>query len=216
MPSPRFARLDAERQQTVLDAAAAEFFEHGYQGASLNRIIETAGASKGAFYYWFENKADLFATVLERLVGELSPSAYGIDLDALTPATFWPAWVGYMRQAAQDHAGKAEMTRLGRDLHALLESDEAPALQERVAALADGMIGPLICRGQALGVVRADLPAELLVRLTQVIDMTLDRWFIETFGGDGDTLTAEQIDRLVAIYSDIYRRLWETRPTGDG
>ena len=64
MPRPRFERLDPERRGAVLDAAATEFAARGYDGASYNRIIERSGVSKGAMYYYFEDKADLYATVL--------------------------------------------------------------------------------------------------------------------------------------------------------
>ena len=65
MAHPRFSRLDPERQQAILDVAAEEFAEHGFDAASYNRIIERAGISKGSAYYYFEGKDDLYATVLE-------------------------------------------------------------------------------------------------------------------------------------------------------
>ena len=43
------------------EVAAREFGEHGFEGASLNHILAEAGVSKGAAYYYFEGKADLFA-----------------------------------------------------------------------------------------------------------------------------------------------------------
>ena len=41
----------------------------GYSGATIERIAEEAGYSKGAFYSNFENKEDIFLQLLERNAG---------------------------------------------------------------------------------------------------------------------------------------------------
>ena len=85
MPRPRFTRAAPALQESLLDAAAREFAEHGYDGASLNAILLAAGLSKGAFYYYFDDKTDLAAAVLEReLRGFDMPGPLG-----RTAAEFW-------------------------------------------------------------------------------------------------------------------------------
>ncbi|RDV43843.1 TetR/AcrR family transcriptional regulator [Leifsonia sp. ku-ls] len=50
----------AERTRAaILDAAAAEFDEHGYEGARLERIVDRTGATKGAVYFHFRSKLDI-------------------------------------------------------------------------------------------------------------------------------------------------------------
>ncbi len=51
MPLPRFEKLDEPRRRAILAAAAEEFGDLGFDGASYNRIIKRAGISKGAMYY---------------------------------------------------------------------------------------------------------------------------------------------------------------------
>jgi AcrR family transcriptional regulator len=62
----------AEKQQRTRDAlietAARVFAEYGYDGASIDRIAEAAGYSKGAFYSNFDSKEQLALAVLERTV----------------------------------------------------------------------------------------------------------------------------------------------------
>ena len=79
MARPRFQNLSAERRSELLEFAANEFAARGYDGASLNRIIQETGLSKGSFYYYFDDKADLFSTVadfaMETILGDAaSPS----------------------------------------------------------------------------------------------------------------------------------------------
>lgn len=56
----------AKRQQ-VLRGAEAVFLEHGYEGASMSQIAQRAKVSKGTLYNHFENKADLFAALIDEL-----------------------------------------------------------------------------------------------------------------------------------------------------
>ena len=76
-PRPRFETLEPARRSAILDAAAEEFAARGFEAASYNRIIERAGTSKGAMYYYFEDKADLFTTV----VAEAAEQALGHAAD---------------------------------------------------------------------------------------------------------------------------------------
>jgi len=61
---------ERRRQQTrdVLIAAATEVFaRHGFEGASLEEIAETAGFTRGAIYKNFAGKAELFFAATDRL-----------------------------------------------------------------------------------------------------------------------------------------------------
>jgi AcrR family transcriptional regulator len=64
MPFTRFEKLTQERRERVLDAAAQEFAAYGFEDSSINRILENANMSKGAAYYYFEDKAE--QTAFER------------------------------------------------------------------------------------------------------------------------------------------------------
>ena len=79
MVRPRFAKLAPAQQQAILGAALDEFAAHGFHDASLNRIIDAAGISKGSMYYYFDGKEDLFAHVtrveFEQLFAALGPAA---------------------------------------------------------------------------------------------------------------------------------------------
>jgi AcrR family transcriptional regulator len=52
-------------RERLLDAATRLFAERGYEGTSIEAVLEEAGASRGALYHHFTNKEDLFEAVLE-------------------------------------------------------------------------------------------------------------------------------------------------------
>jgi AcrR family transcriptional regulator len=53
-------------QERLLDAAAKLFALHGFAGASIEEIAETAGYSRGAFHANFKSKDALFLALIER------------------------------------------------------------------------------------------------------------------------------------------------------
>ena len=57
----------AETRASLLDAAEHLFLKQGVSGTSLAQIAEAAGATRGAIYWHFKDKADLFNAMMERV-----------------------------------------------------------------------------------------------------------------------------------------------------
>src|SRR3954449_10137215 len=58
----------AQRRDTreeLLESALTVFAERGYRDASVDEVAERAGYSKGALYWHFSSKDDLFYALLE-------------------------------------------------------------------------------------------------------------------------------------------------------
>src|SRR5256885_1645441 len=53
-------------RNSLLDAAEQVFYEQGVARASLNEIAQRAGATRGAVYWHFKDKLDLFYAMLDR------------------------------------------------------------------------------------------------------------------------------------------------------
>ena len=78
-------RAPEDTRRRILKAAFAEFYRHGFQGGSLNRIVDEAGTTKGALFHHFEGKNDLGYAVVEEIIQPrikelwLDPLADSID-----------------------------------------------------------------------------------------------------------------------------------------
>src|SRR5690349_8420816 len=60
-------RQPAVTREAILDAAEAEFQQYGYQGGSLQRIVERSSLTKGAIFHHFsDNRALAIALITER------------------------------------------------------------------------------------------------------------------------------------------------------
>lgn len=72
MKAAATASNSAERtRRKIIEAAFAEFYRHGFQGGSLNHIVEMAGTTKGALFHHFTGKHDLGYAVVDEVIGPL-------------------------------------------------------------------------------------------------------------------------------------------------
>ena len=61
----RRTKADAEAtRDQLLDAAQTVFYEKGVAGASLAEVAKEAGLTRGAIYWHFGDKVDLFNALL--------------------------------------------------------------------------------------------------------------------------------------------------------
>ena len=64
----RRTKAEADETRTkLLDAAEEVFFEKGVSRTSLGDVAERAGATRGAVYWHFKDKVDVFTSMLNRI-----------------------------------------------------------------------------------------------------------------------------------------------------
>jgi AcrR family transcriptional regulator len=55
-----------DNRSRILDAAATEFMNAGFDATSIDDIARRIGQTKGLIYYHFRSKIDIFPAVYER------------------------------------------------------------------------------------------------------------------------------------------------------
>jgi AcrR family transcriptional regulator len=80
----RWLTARGERTRSRLVAAGEETFgRHGYHGASIAEITQTAGVAQGTFYLYFESKRELMRAIVEErgngLRSALSQATAGVQ-----------------------------------------------------------------------------------------------------------------------------------------
>ncbi|MCU0665160.1 MAG: TetR/AcrR family transcriptional regulator, partial [Myxococcota bacterium] len=178
MPRPRFEKLPPQRRQQILEAAAKELGAHGYKGASLNRILEQAGLSKGAAYYYFDNKDDLLATMFVHLWQRLLLDAK-LDLSKLNAQDYWSSLLGLTDRFMDSVKGEPWLLAAAKAIWSLPQGSRTQGPLAESFATVVQWIGGILRRGRELGVVRRDLPEELLLALILALDEAADRWMAE-------------------------------------
>ncbi len=204
VPRPRFEKLPPEKRHSILEVAALEFGKAGYEGAALSAIIQAAGISKGALYYYFDDKADLFASTLE-YVDELVAQARPEAMQGATAKTFWRLLGEFIGGAAEVIERYPWVVGLGRAFHHLPVEVRESARVGSYLAKKTAEVAGLIQWGQALGVIREDVPAELLQRLTMAVGEILDRWILDR------STDAAGLPAASELSLSVLRSLLETR-----
>jgi len=145
---------EAKRAE-LLKAAMAVLAEEGFVGASLRKVAERAGCTTGAVTYYFANKTemmaavvesrfDLFDTVLEAQDAENIKASFERWL-AITGSEDSAVWVAGFQLLA----------------YARREPVLAEIYQRRFARYRD-VLASILEKGQQRGEIRADIPADLL------------------------------------------------------
>lgn len=147
---------DAEAtRRRLLDAAAAEFAEHGIAGARVDRIAAAAMSNKAQIYHYFTNKDGLFDAVLTELAQDTLREA-PIDAADL------PEYAGRLFDRFVDDPVKERLAKWYR-----LEGDGYAAVETVVASTNDKL--EAITKAQEAGLVPARFtPVELLAMIVHL------------------------------------------------
>jgi AcrR family transcriptional regulator len=139
----------------ILTVAIEEFAEHGLAGARVDAIAARTHTSKRMLYYHFDSKERLYAAALSHAYAQIRRDGPEPDLDALPVREALRVYVGHVFDI---HVAHPQFVRLvmGENLLGGRFVREMPEVREaNLRGLA--ALGRLIQRGQAEGVVRADV-----------------------------------------------------------
>lgn len=187
MVRPRFAKLPPEQQELILAVALEEFASRGYYEASLNRVIEAAGISKGSMYYYFDGKEDLYVHVTRGAIAQLF-ARVGVapDLEAADADSFWSLVADYYLQLMRALAAWPQLAAL---LRGWTAASRNPAVQQAQGDLEQASlpwIEQALVTGQRVGAVRTDVPASLLIAVALGMGEAMDLWLMATQPNDDD------------------------------
>ena len=186
------ARGQATRRH-IVEAATELFATLGYDGTSIEAVLQAAGVSKGSLFHHFDGKDGLFEAVLdrmtERIEAALAAAAVGVTSptellrvgclawvrQAVDPAVQQimlidaPTVLGWQRWRQRDEANT-----LGAIRAALTAAAEQGILDSRqVDAFAHALLA--MVNELSLMVARADRPADALLEAEIALRELLDR-----------------------------------------
>jgi AcrR family transcriptional regulator len=149
----------------ILAAALEVFAERGYGPTSVDNIVERAGCTRGAFYYYFESKSDIARDLQRDLWHQLATRAQ----EAFDPAL---GTIANLKKAFDVHL--AALSDLGEARFFLREGWYDPVLEEsgRDELLwGVGLIQDLLVEAMARGEVAAVDPVALAALLTGLFEV---------------------------------------------
>ena len=79
-------RSPENTRRKILKAAFDEFYRNGFQGGSINQIVDRAGTTKGALFHHFSGKNDLgYAVVEEVIQPQMKKRWFDLLADSIDP-----------------------------------------------------------------------------------------------------------------------------------
>ncbi|MCL5292104.1 MAG: TetR/AcrR family transcriptional regulator [Actinobacteria bacterium] len=176
----RTQREQTDVRQRILEAALHDFSLKGYHRATLDEIAAEAGVSKGAVYWYFENKRALFLAVVQEEASRLTKYLEGVVAqEGQSVVTRLEAFIVANLTYYTDHPEFCNLVKiftlpggpgLDQDVEAMA-SDEYRRLREMVEAL----LRKGVRRGE-LEPGRAKVAAPMLVAL---LDGLMFQWILD-------------------------------------
>lgn len=203
MSRERLKRMSPERRDKLFESAAEEFAAQGYEAASLNRIIERAGIGKSSLYYYFEDKRDLFGQLIQAVFEHFVRDIGGFDYRTLTAESFWPEIEALFLKGVAFSERNTWYVRVGQLFHRFRHHEKSRGPAAGAMGSVETWVASLLRHGMTLGVVRSDLPDELLIQSVMAMVEACDRYFLETWSqyaqAERRVLIAQQMDLLKRI-----------------
>ena len=181
-------RTKQEAQATrshILDTAELVFEQRGVSGTSLHEIAKAAGVTRGAIYWHFEDKADLFNAMMERATMPLEEGGgvCGFEKNDLTLAQMRDGFVAVLRQVVAD----PQMKRVfGIATHKVEYIGEMDAVRERHLSVRNGCLADVertLKQAMKRGELSRRVPARAAaVGLHALLDGLLQNWMLDPTG----------------------------------
>jgi AcrR family transcriptional regulator len=151
------------RREQILDGARRCFARHGYEGATVARLEEETGLSRGAIFNYFPNKEAIFLAIAQassdRLTAIWLEQGFRALLDALVLED--PDWLAVQLEAVRRVRTDPEFQRM------VAEHEEAglPERRERLQRLAEQGLREDV-RLESIGAFLSTVANGLALRLT--------------------------------------------------
>jgi AcrR family transcriptional regulator len=207
MTAANIDRMPEERRRRLVRTAAAEFSGAGYEGASLNRIIESCGLSKSSFYHFIASKEELFALVVSDLSRTLVGEVQAPAPEAFSGEDFWEIVDRLFDRLTVALQSDEAYAALGRMFYLSGPSDGSAV--SRPLASVEAWVQAVLAIGRESGTVRQDLPVGLQSRIVFAVLRAFDEWSVQHL----DTIPVEQWPELMAAQKTALRRLLATEAT---
>jgi AcrR family transcriptional regulator len=193
------------RRDAFVDAAQRLIALKGYQQMSIQDVLDSLDASRGAFYHYFDSKGALLQAVIDRAVVEATANVERIlsdpDVSALAKLSRLLTDIADYKNERQD---------LIRGLQVWLSDDNA-LVRERLRRLTvtrlTPLLAPIVRQGCAEGVFSVSSPdetARVLVSILQGLNELASELFVKR---QADAITLDEVEQTLGAYLEAMERI---------
>ncbi len=187
-----------DKREALINAAADEFLEKGYEATAVSDIAARVGADRATFYYYFDSKEQLFEEIAGEVTEKNLKAAEEILASEESPRNRLATLIKLIINSYVDNYPHITVY-ISEEMHKIRFQDNPWALRmRRQMRRIESIANEILAEGVEDGSFRADIPPEIASRsLFGMINWT-HRWLRPDRG-----YTAEQIaDWFTAIFLD--------------
>jgi TetR/AcrR family acrAB operon transcriptional repressor len=206
----------ADTRERLLDAAERVFLAQGVAQTSLTAVAAAAGVTRGAVYWHFKDKPDLFAAMCQRatlpvdvMLDRAGPQAQDDPL-----GTVHALAVATLNRLANDPRTQAVFEVLAHKTELTGELQAIAARQERDRRAGEGTVQALFEQAARTGQLPADTDAALAARLVQAsVSGIMRAWVLDKGAYDLAARAQCLVETLLAgVAANPPRRSARVRP----
>lgn len=201
-----FDKLSEEKRNKIVDAAISEFSDYGYNSANINKIAQKAGVSIGSMYKYFNNKQDLYLSVINLSVEKLKT----VLNDIINDNDDFLITVGKIIKAIQIFSrSDACMTRLYNEMATENNSELVWEIASSMEGVTAKLYADIIKNAQDNGKLRKDIEPDYFAFFLDNLFIMLQfsysceyykerlKMFIDEDVFDNDDLLAEELLKFI-------------------
>lgn len=175
---PTFDNIPPEKRARVIDAATKEFAKKGYHDASVGSIAAKAGISVGAIYKYFENKQDLFLTIIDESIVRIENLLLGL---AKTDEDVMIKVEKILREIISVSREDGVLINLYNSMTSINDKKLASQFAREMEQITAEIYTRAIIEGQANGEIRKDIDPKVAAFLIDDLFMSLQFSFANDY-----------------------------------
>ena len=195
----KFEQLADLKQMSIIDASVNEFANNGFKNASVNKIVEKAGISKGSLFNYFKSKNLLFDHIYQIALREVKTYLAKVRNESENDDFF-------TRFSKIINSGVTFINkhpRLAKIYFRLLNSDDSPhgkAIIKKLHSEAIRYLSDFVDTGIERNEIRSDLnPNTVAFLMESTLNRILQVHYLEIFDTKSDSSKTDNnwIDEIV-------------------
>ncbi|WP_433472905.1 TetR/AcrR family transcriptional regulator [Spirillospora sp. CA-142024] len=185
-------------ERRILDAALRLFAERGFDGTSVQGIVEAAEVTKGALYHYFDSKDDLLYEIYHSLIARQLADLGAVLAESPPPREAVRAVLTGLIRSTAEHIDEAKV--FSREMHRLDGARMRSVRDDRRRYHVT--FRGLIEQGQRDGVFGTATPAETVTIVALGMVNQMPSWY----RADGPKTAARLADEVAAFILDALDR----------
>lgn len=199
------------RREAFVDAGLRLMQAKGYDQMSIQDVLDAVGASRGAFYHYFDSKQRLLEAMVDRIadqsLGGLAPVVDDPDLAAI------PKLERFFGGIAQYKSARKELML---EFIKVWKSDDMAVVRDRLRRTLVEKVAPILARIIRQGVAEEVFSVESVGETAWIL-MTLMTGFQDGatdlfLARQANTVSYEEAERVLLTFAGAFAKILGARP----